>query len=289
MSSEKNTDLKERIAELEEELRKKDSELITYRKELVDVSRKLDGLMGQILNDIKILNLVQKQIVPTEIPKIAGVEISKKFVYGDVVGGDYFDIFEHNDKFKFGLLVASSSGYSMSALFMSLMLKMTHVIEAKKGVSPESILQNIAKELKDLAGPTEFSSAFYGVIDRRDFSLTFCSVGDVSGFYLDDKSTLHILKSKNKPISQGYSEKLTQIQLDLAPKSKLCILTEGITSILGYEKISKIIQQNSKNTVHELRNDLLFEAQKITKRETPERDQTGIVLAAKERVIKLAK
>ncbi|MCZ6992463.1 hypothetical protein OH407_24340, partial [Salmonella enterica] len=86
---------------------------------------------------------------------------------------DYFDIFEHEDKMRFGILVACSSGYAMSALFMSLILKVSHVLEAKKGNSPDKILQQIADEMKKLAKPDDLTSVFYAVIDRRDFSLQF--------------------------------------------------------------------------------------------------------------------
>src|SRR3989344_3162203 len=120
MTSDENSQLKKKIAILEAELNKEDSEIMIYRQELLKFSQKLDLLMSQIAGDIKILSEVQKTLVPTEIPTIPGFEISRKFVYVSQAGGDYFDIFEHEDKMKFGILMASSSGYAMSALFLSL-------------------------------------------------------------------------------------------------------------------------------------------------------------------------
>jgi sigma-B regulation protein RsbU (phosphoserine phosphatase) len=177
MSVDENTKLKSRITLLESELTAKNAEVATYRQEMLKFSQKLDVLMSQIAQDMKILSEVQKTLVPTEIPNIPGFEISRKFVFGSKVGGDYFDIFEHEDKFKFGILVASSSGYAMSALFLSLIIKVSHVLEAKKGNSPEKILQQLAEEIKKLAGPVDQTSGFYAVIDRRSFQLQFCRSG----------------------------------------------------------------------------------------------------------------
>ena len=122
MTSDENAQLKKTINALETELKQKTSEVMTYRQELLRISQLLDQQMSRVSDDMTMLSHVQKALVPTEIPTIPGFEISRKFVYGSKFGGDYFDIFEHEDKMKFGLLVASSSGYAMSALFLSLIL-----------------------------------------------------------------------------------------------------------------------------------------------------------------------
>jgi phosphoserine phosphatase RsbU/P len=280
---------KKTIAKLEAELAQKNSEIIIYRQELMKISQKLDSLMSQVSDDTKVLSQVQKLLVPTEVPTIPGFEISRKFVYGSKIGGDYFDIFEHEDKMRFGILVACSSGYAMSALFMSLILKVSHVLEAKKGNSPDKILQQIADEMKKLAKPDDLTSVFYAVIDRRDFSLQFCSAGKINGFYLAPQKPIQVLKSAHSAFGQQFSDKLSLAKLDLDAKARLCVMTEGLTEVLSTEEIAKIMTDNVKNGVHDLRNEILFQAQRKSKLEEPLRDQTVVVIEVKDRVIKLAK
>lgn len=289
MSSDENSPLQKKVKQLESELAKKDSEIITYRQELAKFSQKLDLLMSQIAGDIKILSQVQKSLVPTEIPSIPGFEISRKFIFGSKSGGDYFDIFEHTDKMKFGILVASSSGYAMSALFLSLILKVSHLLEAKKGNSPEKVLQQIADEIRKVAAPSDTTSAFYGVIDRRSFTLEFCSAGNMDGYYLAPQKPIQVLKSTNSAFGQQFSENLSMASLDLSSKSRICLVSEGLSEVLGREAIVKIMTDNSKAGVHDLRNELLFQAQRKSKTEEPLRDQTVVIVEVKDRVIKLAK
>ena len=289
MTSDENSQLKKTIAGLEADLRQKNSEVITYRQELVKISQQLDQLMSRVSDDMAMLSQVQKSLVPTEIPTIPGFEISRKFVYGSKYGGDYFDIFEHEDKMKFGMLVASSSGYAMSALFLSLILKVSHVFEAKKGNSPDKILQQISDDIKKLAKPDDTTSAFYGVIDQRDFILKFCSAGRSDAYYLAPQKPIQVLKSTNSAFGQQFSEKLSLASLELEPKSRICILTDGLSEVLGVELIAKIMTDNAKNGVHDLRNELLFQAARKSKTEEPLRDQTVVVIEVKDRVIKLAK
>lgn len=290
MASDDIANLKKKISELESQLGKKDSEIITYRQELMKFSQRLDALLGQMNQDMSILKTLQKTLTPTEIPTIPGFEISRKFVYGSKYGGDYFDIFEHDDKMKFGMLVACSSGYAMSALFLSLILKISHVLEAKKGNSPEKILQQIADDLKKIStNAADTTSVFYCVVDRRDYSLEFCSAGKVTGYYLAPQKPLMVLKSLNSALGQQFNEKLSLANLELEAKSKICIVTEGLSEVLGNDLIAKIINENAKNSVHDLRNELLFQAQKKSKLEEPLRDQTVVVVEVKDRMIKLAK
>jgi len=287
--SDENAQLKKKVHFLEAELHSKNSELMIYRQELLKISQRLDSLMSQISSDTKILSQVQKTLIPTEIPTIPGFEISRKFVYGSKQGGDYFDIFEHADKFKFGILVASSSGYAMSSLFMSLILKVSHVLEAKKGNPPDKILQQIADDIKKLAKEGDQTSTFYAVIDRRDFSLDFCSAGGIEGFYLSSSKPVQMLKSSNSAFSAQFNEKLSLAKLELEPKSRIVVMTEGLSKVFAKDELIKIMTDNAKNGVHDLRNELLFQAQRKTKSEEPERDQTVVIIEVKEKVIKLAK
>lgn len=289
MSDEEVQRLQKVIQNLEAELKSKNLEVITYRSEMQKISQHLDQLMAKISNDTHTLAQIQKALVPTELPKIQGFEISRKFVFGSQSGGDYFDIFEHEDKFRFGVLVASSSGYAMSALFLSLILKVSHMLEAKRGNPPEKVLQHLADELKPLAGPQDQTNAFYGVVDRRDYSFQFCSAGHIQAFYMSPNKVIQRLKAEHGPLSQNSSAKLSRAQIELEPKSKLCIVTDGLFDVLGADVIVKAMTDNAKSGVHELRNELLFQAQKISGLEEPLRDQTALVLEAKDQVIKLAK
>ncbi|MGE3758564.1 MAG: sigmaB regulation protein RsbU, partial [Pseudobdellovibrionaceae bacterium] len=121
--------LQAKIADLERELSQKEEDLVRFRKELVKTNGTLEALIAQLSGELKMAHLIQKVLAPTEYPHISGIEFSSKFIPGVRSGGDYFDIFEHEDKFRFGIIVASASGYSMSALFLSVLLKMTGQLE----------------------------------------------------------------------------------------------------------------------------------------------------------------
>jgi hypothetical protein len=119
--------------------------------------------------------------------------------------------------------------------------------------------------------------------------LSFCSAGEIDGYYWVPQKPVQVLKSTNSAFSQQFSEKLTMASIDLEPKSRICVVTPGLSEILGRDAISKIMTDNAKAGVHELRNELLFQAQRKAQTEDPVRDQTVVAIEVQDRVIKLAK
>ena len=100
---------------------------------------------------------------------------------------------------------------------------------------------------------------------------------------------IQILKSSVSPFGQQFSETLTSAVLELDPNSKLCVVTDGLIDTLGVDRIIDILNKNSKASVHELRNELLFQAQQSSGLVEPIRDQTVVVINVVGQVIKLAK
>lgn len=289
--------LKERIQELEMELVTKDKELSKYRQELTKVNVSLENLISQVTEEIRMAGLIQKMLSPTQLPNISGFECSSKYQPGDRFGGDYFDIFEHEDKLKFGVVVASSSGYTMSALFLSVLIKISSQIEARRGLEPHKMLELLTKELVPNIQNSDKASVFYAVIDRRTYELSYSSVGRVEAcLQVYGQESLETLDPCGAAFSREFNTQPHTLKLQLNPRDRLVIATEGLVSaqnsqgqMWGGEGLRESIRMAPRQGVHELRNEILHQNEKFTGRRSPLRDQTVIVMEVKDRVIKLAK
>lgn len=290
-------ELKEKIRELELEVQEREKDIATFRKELMSANRKLEGMIGELNHELKIVHAMQRQIVPTEIPNIPGFEFSMKFVPSHHRGGDYFDVFEHQDRTQFGIIVASSSGHMMSALLLSVLLKMTGRLEAKRGAEPHAIMKIIATELMPNIEGDETADIFYGLFDRRNFSLSYCRAGDVTAMMQDYSSNeLKLLKSKTGPLSKNSTMDFETQSIALNPRDKLIFCTKGMVESrnlegeeFGQDRLFKSILEYSSRGVHELRNQLFFQVHKFSGGQEPQRDRTVLIAEVKDRVIKLAK
>lgn len=290
-------ELLKRIAELEKELAERDRDLGRFRSELGKANERLESLISQLQVELKTAHVIQKALVPTELPHIPGFEFSSKFVPSFVTGGDYFDIFEHEDRLRFGLILASSSGHAMSALLLSVLLKLTSQMEARKGADPHTVLMKMAQELVPNIPENSSADVFYAMIDRRSFEMSYTKVGEVITLFQNyTTGEIQPLEAQAEAYQASFNSKLKSKSIALNPRDRLIFCTRGVTEAknlkgesFGIERVIKSILEAPKLGVHELRNHLLYAVQKFTSTVEPSRDCTILVVEVKDRVIKLAK
>ncbi len=297
MSTQDPTILQDRIRELESELADRTRDLAVFRDELTKANAKLETFIQQIHQELRMAGLIQKALVSTEFPNIPGFEFSTKFVPSSISGGDYFDIFEHEDKFRFGIVVANSTGYGMSSLFLSVLLKMTGQIEARRGLPPDRILDLMAKELIPNIQTNDQANVFYGVVDRRNFDLTYCSAGRVIALLFSfGAKKLQRLEPGVSSLSRTFRDELTRYELSLNPRDRLILCSEGVLKAMnpkgeqfGEERLYKAILGAPRTGVHDMRNEIFFQLDRFVQGRDLPNDVTVIVTEVKDRVIKLAK
>ena len=289
--------LLERISELEEEVKERQLDLKRFRDELGRANQRLEGLIEQLHTGVRLAHVIQKVLVPTEFPHISGFEFSTKFFPSHISGGDYFDIFEHVDRFRFGLIVSSSSGHAMSALLLGVLLKMTAQLEAKRGSDPHLVLHDMYEQLKENMATGDQADMFYGLIDRRNFDLKYVRAGQVIALHQNFLSgEVQALDSGLGPVAAGFTSPLDSGSLSLNPRDRMVLCTRGVIEArntkgesYGMERVTRSFLNGPKRGVHELRNHILFEVHKFAQGTEPIRDQTLVVLEVKDKVIKLAK
>lgn len=297
MASGREQELEERIVELEEEVEAREKDLGTFRAELQSANHRLEMLIGELNQELKAAHAIQRLLVPTELPNIPGFEFSSKFLPSMIRGGDYFDVFEHEDRSAFGIILASSSGHLMSALLLSVLLKLSGQMEARRGAPPNKMLKMIADEvLSELQGE-ESADVFYGSFDRAEFKLNYCRVGEMTCLRYDYASgDLKILNSQGKALTAGMDQDWAVESVALNPRDKIIFCTRGIAEaknlddeVYGQDRLFRSIHESVSRPVHELRNHILYEVQRFASGQEPPRDMTVVVAEVKDRVIKLAK
>jgi sigma-B regulation protein RsbU (phosphoserine phosphatase) len=295
MSSEQN--LKKLIKDLQDELEAKNKEIVRYRQEVSNANAQIEKIISDLGQELKMALKIQKILSPVELPNIQGFEFSSKFIPGMKMGGDYFDIFEHNDKMKFGVIVTSASGYAMSALFLSVLIKLSSEIEARKGLAPDVVVRKLADEIVPAIEKADTASVFYAVIDRRTFEMSYCSCGSIIGLLqANGQDGISRLEPSTGHLKKGFSSVPLAQTLSLGPKDRLLMCSEGLTSAqnsdgasYGLDRLIKAFVRAPRSGVHELRNEILFDIESFCGKSQPGRDQTIIVTEVKDRVIKLAK
>ncbi len=282
-------DLKTRVVELEQQVQ-------NYERLLRQANDKLLQLASDLASDLDWALKLQKKLVPTEIPAIKGFEFSSKFTPGTRFGGDYFDIFEHDDRWKFGLFISSCSGYTVSSALMGLLIKFSTQVEAKKGLQPHELLSQLAQDLTPGFKEGDRASLFYAVVDRKTLDLHYCSAGMISVYRQEaGQEAIDFLEPVTAELTTGFKSQFSTRTVSLHPGDRLVICTPGLLSpgqtrenAWGAENLIDAWRSASKKGVHELRNEILYKQQLFYHSQDPVRDQSLIVMEVQDRIIKLA-
>lgn len=289
-------DLLERIKELESQLSDKESELSGYQATVRQLNTEIETLISKVSEQLRSANQIQNFLQPAAIPLIQGVDFSAKFLAGSRFGGNYYDIFEHQDKHKISILLSSASGFSVSSQVLSILIKMSTIREIRKGTSSDKIVELIFSELFPLLGEKDSASLFLGTIDKRNYQFTYSRSGRFYAYHqIYGRDTLAELGETQPVLSKKYNSLFQSQTINLNQFDRLIMMTQGIVENKSKKELpwtesllKDSIRMAPKKGVHEIRNEILFQNEKFLDGTELEYDVTVLVTEVKDPVIKLA-
>ena len=283
------------IEELQTTLRVVNKENQTMKQQLVQVNERLEKFIVQVQKELRTAQAIQKILVPTEFPNIPGFEFSTKFLASPTAGGDYFDIFEQQDRFRFGVVLASSSGYAISALLMSVLLKFSVELRRRQGLNPAEVLEVLQREMSESMEDDDQANVFYAAIDRRNYELSYRVAGGVIAYHYDHTDNKIKKLDFGEPLRKEATNKNAFHTLSLNPRDRLVVCSPGVFEaqnldgqVFGEERLSRAILQAARKSIHELRNEVVYQAERFSEGVERSKDWTVVALEVKDRVIKLA-
>lgn len=283
--------LDKRIAELEMIIQNQQTQIASYQSLIQSTNQRLQSVLYEIQSDIQKMTEIQRLLVPKEIKKIQGVEFSSRFVPGQKIGGDYYDIFPIEDSQRFGIIMSCAGSYGLSALVLSMLVAVAPRLEAKANLdvteSVTRLIDSVTQQLK----PQDAWSLFYGVFDKKYLELEYVLLGNIRGAIKPSPGgeweTLEPLGGEVKLQAQPQVF-TTKVQLE--PLGQLVLSSPGLNAGLSLAEWLGALAQCDSQDVHDLRNHLfLSHSAQPAQDDFPDRDQTGIVMQVKDRLIRLAK
>jgi len=284
------------LRKLERELEEKNALLLIYKEEIVRMNEKLNTILKQLDSDLSIANSIQNLLVPTEIPNIKGFEFSNKFRASLGSGGDYYEIIHHEDKYKFAMLMASSSGYAMSALFMSVLLKITNKVAKKKGYSPIEFCEKIQNEMRQHMKETDRFALIYTQIDRKKNEISYAGCGNIKALRWNSKEenfedldleTAFIQSAKKIAFSQNKFRYYTGDRIVIASAGFIEQKNQKANDY-GPESLEQYLAENISQNIHGLRNGLFVDLEQFSKGVEQQKDWSLILMDVKSNLVKLS-
>jgi sigma-B regulation protein RsbU (phosphoserine phosphatase) len=185
----------------------------------------------RIERELELAAAIQRQILPRDLPVVAGLEIAARNVPTRQVGGDYFDFFPLSGG-RLAFLVADVSGKGVpAALLVSTVHAAVHLqIDEAKTVA--ELIGRIDRHLQKYAATRKFLTCFFGLIEPDSGMLRYVSAGHNPALLRRASGSIEQIKATGVPIGMFPNSSWREETVAIERGDLLCVYSDGITEAL---------------------------------------------------------
>ena len=150
----------------------------------------IQGLRDRIrlISSLKLAEEVQRNLLPTQAPRIPGLDISGISIYCDETGGDYYDYLNLPGD-RLGIVVADAADHGISAALQMATARAFLLSASQKNVGISGVIEDINRYLvRDSLHTGRFVSLFMLEIDPQRKSLCWVRAGHEPAFLFEPES-----------------------------------------------------------------------------------------------------
>lgn len=200
------------------------------------IREELAHRLKEIQKELETARQIQLSILPTEIPKIEGLEIAARYIPMTSVAGDFYDFIVVDER-HVGILVADVSGHGMPAALIASMLKIALAAQVSHASDPAEVLSGLNQTL---CGKFEhhYVTAAYVFVDMEKSVLTYAGAGHPP-LLLWGKSSPNVRDVQENGLFLGKFPWATYSSLDLPIQAgDWCLLySDGIPETPNHSEI----------------------------------------------------
>jgi sigma-B regulation protein RsbU (phosphoserine phosphatase) len=220
--------------------------------------------------ELELSQIVQRALLPQQVPQISGVELAAFSRPAQIVGGDFFDFLSFGSGAQ-GLVIADVAGKGMSAGMI--MASVQTALRALVPVSshPVEVLTHLNRIFSHNIQFTTFVTLFLGAYDPATRLLTYCNAGHNPPLLAHQAGGFEVsfewLKPTGAAIGLVEDPQFQAQQVQLQPRDTLLLYTDGVTETFnsqdeefGYERLADFTRRSMdlpvKNLIHALQAEL---------------------------------
>ncbi len=205
--------------------------------------------------EMEIARDIQHMLIPHQFPVLPGFSIGAFFKPAELIGGDYYDLFEIG-RGRFGCVIADVSGKSISgAIIMALVRTMLRA-EAMEKESPGEVLARVNDLIKPDLKPRMYITTLYLVLEPGQRTVRFASAGHQRPiFFSDSAGKAEVLRGKGMALGISDDEFFRRVieehEVTMRRGDGLFIYSDGISEAFnsnreeyGEERILRTLEAN---------------------------------------------
>jgi phosphoserine phosphatase RsbU/P len=219
------------------------------------LSEELQQANQALDREMKAVGRIQRSLLPTPLPTIPTLDLATHYQPSQRAGGDYYDFFPLPAG-KWGIFIADVSGHGTPA---AVLMAVTHCIAHTHPGPPQPparVLDYLNRHLASLytSQNENFITAFYGVYDPTDRTLTFACAGHNPPRLkrCQDGTLLELDGVGGFPLGIMAEGAYDECKQQLQPGDQIIFYTDGITEasnlegkLFGTDRLDNVLENCS--------------------------------------------
>ncbi len=240
----------------------------------------------RIKEELRMAFKIQRDLLPSELPKIPTYEIFAINIPARSVSGDYYDFENISSNSELLFCLGDVSGKGMPAALLAANLQATLRGQFLLNDSIKENLKNTSYILYKNTSPEKFATLFYGKLNYRTNRLIYSNAGHNPPFFFHKRSE-KISRLDRGGMILGIMEDSVYEEgaIDFELEDLLLIYSDGISEAMnesdeefGEKKIEEAIYQNYSKAPKELVEEIIFQVKEFSGKRTQSDDMTLIAI-----------
>jgi sigma-B regulation protein RsbU (phosphoserine phosphatase) len=225
-------------------------EKVMLHENLIEKKR----LEGQL----EVARQVQLELLPSRDPELAGYDISAYNFPTEEVSGDYYDWVKIYDD-QIGLVIADVAGKGVPAALLMAFLRASLRAATHIGYSAQISMAKVNYLLWESIERNQFVTAFYGILDVTNKTLTYTNAGHNPPILLKQNGEFSFMERGSVPLGMFKDTRYHEYYLTTEPGDVIVLYTDGVTEAqnlqgeeFGRERLAEAVKANRELGAREL-------------------------------------
>ena len=273
---------------------------ITERKraeqEITRLNERLKGENMRMKAELDVTRQLQQILLPKqeELNKIKGLEIAGFMAPADKVGGDYYDVLQHNGRIKIGIGDVTGHGLESGVLAIMVQTAVRTLLDHDE-TDPVKILNTINRTIYDnVQRMNSEKNLTLALLDYQDGQLSLS--GQHEYLIVVRQGEVEVIDTVDLGFPIGLEEDIAdfvaEVKVPLNLGDVVVLYTDGITEaenlqsvLYGLERLCEVVKQNWQRSADEIRQAIITDVRQHIGTQQVYDDITLLVLKQKTTII----
>ena len=204
----------------------------------------------RIQHELRVAQLIQKTLLPKDLPALPGWQVTAYYQAARQVGGDFYD-FIYFDDGRLGLVIGDVTDKGVpAALLMATTRSVLRAI-AQRLVAPGQVLERVNEVLYPDIPPKMFVTCLYALLDPDSGQLQFANAGHDLPYHRHTTGEVTELRATGMPLGLMPGMHYEEKEVWLTPGEVILFHSDGIVEahnehreMFGFPRLMRLVGEH---------------------------------------------